>query len=412
MILSLFFRSFLLLCFLFSFSAKGENTGVPGMSRSKEEVERRWQQKEAEGNFGILNSGILRRVFSTTTPHIKPPGFISTTRVGSLGIIVGGISKEVDTYHLSSNVYLRWRGGKPNIGDIFAVYTPRVILQSKSNFTDFELFPSNSPALPEKLKIFHHAGFFYEINGEVEIVDNSENVIRARVINHGSAIRLGDELMKPLPIHTGIPRNYSAKRITASVVLGHPHDRISPAEGSFMYINRGTRDGVDVGTVFHTLEKVKLKHVPSIQKKVELGEAVVVYATTSYSTALVTKQWQTIRLGSLLESSAYGTEREARTIQRKRRRSQLDIIEKELDIEGLTQEEKARLEALHQQEIRSKDGADRPEPLIIGPGEEEEEEKENIATQYFESKKKTKKKKKKKDGEEDISDEESLNSLF
>ena len=400
---------FLVFCFLFtSFLSYAEKDGFPRLPKDKMDIEREWEQKKSNNNFGILDQGTLARVFSTSTPRIKIPGFISTVKVRTYGTVVGDISGRKKTYRENSNVYIEWEGARPNVGEVFALYTPRFILQSKLDFTEFEV-AYKKVFSNESIK-FNHAGYFYEVNAEIEVVDTSREIIRARVKNLFSSIRLGDKLIKPLPIHTRIPRKPYSNRVTASVVMGHPYNRISAIEGSFFYINRGKKDGVDVGTVFNTLEKVSLYRRAPIKKKVELGEAVVVFATGSYSTAFVTKQWDSIRLGSLLETSHSTDEVEANMIRKMKRRSALDIIEKELDVEGLSSEDRARLEALHQQEVRKKsEDSSEPDALITGP---EEEEEKSLATKYFDEGPKKKKKKKKKKNRQEISDEEGLNSLF
>lgn len=392
-------------CGLFSATADaGVSAGAKGLSTrrsgtglvaTKEEMQAEAEANEeeriAEENMRILGRGALRGLYRSLGERYEVPGFMSVRLNRSLGTIVGPDAVDSFGYPINSTVYIRWRSTtRPEVGELYAVYTPTVVLQNRHDYTDFKVRLNTAEAKSDLGK-FEHAGYLYESNGTVEIVDVSRGIVKARVANNRSRITMRDQIMAPLPMQANISPLESPIRMTAAIVAGSPYENLSTSLGSFIYLNRGKRDGVKEGMVFQTLEPVNLIDAPPIRATGDLGEAMVVYASDAFSTAVITKQFNAIRIGSLLETARPGLNREQQANLLSARGgshatpqpensdhlSELDKIEKDSDILSLSPEERARLERLHQQELKRRRAGDAfpnvgESAALPGPAIEEE----------------------------------------
>jgi hypothetical protein len=275
-----------------------------------------------------------------------------------------------------------------------------------------------------------------------------EGLVEAVIIRLTGQIQIGDQLMPPLPTNENLKPVYGNIQLSAAIVCGSPADRISTTRNSFIYINRGSRDGVKVGQLFEAVERVKLdQSAGTIGPEVSAGEAVIVYTTDAYSTAMITKQFDVIRIGSLLRtvnpanptlSMAPFTNMEPEAAKKPPQAgleeipqvpapsdelekapnlpdpmkkkpeaisplSELDALEKTQNFNNLSPEEKARLTKLSRQERLGEKG----------PGGEEESDTDTMAqpleNSFSKSKKPAKKPGKKK---QQTNDEEELNMLM
>jgi hypothetical protein len=114
-------------------------------------------------------------------------------------------------------------------------------------------------------------------------------------------IAISDQIMPTLP-KTKIPKPvYGGIQLSAAIVSGSPAERISTTPRSFIYINRGSRDGITLGRIFQSVETARLE---GDKKGPEMlaGEAIVVHVSDAYSVAMITQQFEVIRIGSLLRS--------------------------------------------------------------------------------------------------------------
>lgn len=352
----------------------GEGGTGTGLTASSEEMKSQKEKSEAEakdqadGGLRILDRGILKGLYKRLQMRTEVPGIMTLRSNRSLGVIVGPNSLTEANFPVNAVVYIRWRGmSRPEVGEVFTVYTPAVVLQNKTDFSDFKI-RQNSLDAKGDLDRFNHAGYLYEENGEIEIVDVSRGVVKARVIRNVSQIFINDHIMAALPKITKIEPIESPIHLTAAIVSGSPYERLSPSLGAFIYINRGRRDGVKVGTVLQQLDRVLLTDGPPVKKTTGLGTAMVVYASDAYSTAIITTQFDAIRVGSLLETVRPGLDRESQfkmltknytdgidpEAPAEKYISELDRIERDSDILSLSPEERERLERLHQQEMRRK----------------------------------------------------------
>lgn len=229
------------------------------------------------------------------------PGFISTSPINRIATVIGP-----DIYGTSvrihDTIYLRWLGTPgPRVGDIYNIFKPKVTLQNVNNSTDFMIMEtSEMDGLPKDYRL---AGYMYESNGTIKITKAESGTVEAVVEEMTGAISLGDQLMPYLPPNPKIERLASPGfQLAAALVCGSPSDRLSTTKRSYIYLNRGTRDGVRVGKVFEAVENMPISDsVGGTAPETSVGEAVVVYATESFSTAMITEQFDVIRIGSLLK---------------------------------------------------------------------------------------------------------------
>ncbi len=407
-------------------------------NKSGSEVYKQFKKESAKTDSIIGSAKLSYKKF---TDRIKVPGFISATPNNDIAKLIGP-SNLTDSYRIGDTLYFRWVGAPgPREGDRWATFTPSIVLQSLRDPTEFLVRrrPEKFEDLPQHYRL---AGYFYEATGTVRVTKISLNLVEAVLENLSGQISMGDEIMPLLPVHSEVTAVTGGLQLAGAVVAGSPSDRISTTKRSFIYINRGARDGIRVGRVFQAIESVKLDGaVSGLAAEVSAGEAMVVYVTDSYSTAMITKQFDVIRIGSLLKTKQdfqnvtpktpfhklYG-DRERQypaneeeipsfpDLEQKQDQSlpdpfstepsagpqesplsELDELERRLNLNGLSEAEKKRLSRLSKQERL--DGSKVEAPDLT--------ELENSFQQSEQKKKKPVKKKRRA-----TSDEEELNQLM
>lgn len=324
---------------------------------------------------GFVIQGSLHKMVADLKDHVIVPGFIATKRQPPIARIVGPV-RNFTSYSISERIYLSWDGSPaPRVGDYYSIYTPALTLQNKYDPKEFQTILDKGPGqeIPENYRL---AGYLFEPNGEVKITDVNRGVVTAIITHAQKQINLGDRLMLPMPQFDSIEPVESGPELTATIMSGSPPERMSPTLGSFIYINRGSSDGVKIGRVFELLETVTLTDNPLIAPTESMGEVKVVYTTEFFSTALVTKQFNTMRMGAnLVTKSGNGKvhdpkehyqaqQRRVVTTQLnnvieknltpKQKLSELDELERRAGVLGLTPEERKRLEDLQRQDLRKK----------------------------------------------------------
>lgn len=246
--------------------------------------------------------GGFRELYQKFNEKVVVPGYISAAGRGEIAKIVGpdvlGTS-----FRLGDTLFLRWTGSPaPQVGAIYSVHTPAIVIQNTENPTDFTvgLPPTAAEGLPKNQRL---AGYFFEGSGRVRIVKISQGLVEAVLETQTGQVQIGDQLMPALPVLDSLKPSYSSIQLSAAVVCGSPADRISTTRNSFIYINRGSRDGVKVGQMFEAVERVALEMSASaMNPEMSAGQAIVVHVSDSYSTAMITKQFDVIRMGSLIRT--------------------------------------------------------------------------------------------------------------
>jgi hypothetical protein len=427
-----------------------EERASKGSDSSYLDQHKKTRQKMDEEQFAqtdLIQSA--RRIYAQFSNRLRVPGFISAAPLPQLARVVGPVRLE-KSFRVGDTVYLRWAGApSPKVGDSFATYTPAIVTQSLLDPTEFSVLPTQEPheSLPKDNRM---AGYFYEVTGRVRIFRIRGGLIEGMVEQLKGQLAVGDELMQETPKLKDVKPISGGIQLSAAVVCGSPYDRLSTTKKSFIYINRGSRDGIRVGRIFESIENVMLdQSVGGASPQLSNGEAMVVHTTDSYSTAIITKQFDVIRIGSLLRTKqdsvpitpvtpfeGYQEQNAAMQLQDKipevpnlddapesvdpslpepskaptkekeeEQLSELDALEKSMQAKSLTPAEKSRLGKLSKQEKLKSETREEVEEDDAGlPAQP------TVENSFREGKKSTKKDKKAKKRAKN--DEEELNQLM
>jgi hypothetical protein len=420
--------------------------------KSQDAVARGAHKKTSDAEVRELGQGsmVIESALNTYVKfnnRVRVPGFISSSPIPQIGRIVG--PNTLLSFRMGDNFFVRWSGAPlPKPGDRYSTYTPAVVLQNLENPSQFQIFASPGPAtkLPSDFRL---AGYFYETTGHMRVQKIKNGLVVCVLEGMSGQVQTGDQLMLRPPLVENITPINSGLQLSASIVSGSPVDRLSTTRRSFLYLNRGSRDGIRVGRVFESIDSVPLDSaIGGPAPELSNGEAIVVHVTDSYSTAMITKQFDVVRIGSLLRTkqednpidhkapfydfveikasnsplmpdkslpeipsinSLPGATDDTLPEPRKRpsapvaQLSELDELEQNMKMKSLTPAEKARLDKLSHQE---KLGADKDDgdDLSDTPGAP------TVENSFKDSKKNAKKPAKKK--AKNKNDEEELNNLM
>ncbi len=393
-------------------------------------------KKRVQDSFKV--EGGLRQGNIAAGRRTEPPGFISAREITPPGQVIGPITVG-NSIRIDDLIYIRWSGTPtPKEGEIYSTVTPALVMQSEVDPTDFEIgVPTDMNKLP---KHYHLAGYLYETTGFIRITKITQGMVEARVTGLRGQVAVGDRVMPPLPIFKEVPPVYSENDITATIVAGNPVNRLSTTQGSYLYLNRGMRDGVKLGQMFSAMESVRLKYPVHETPKTDLGTVKVIYVSDAYSTAVISQQFDIIRIGSLLHSMpSEGTressqenfpnmealptspESEAPGVTPpaadEKHISELDALEKSMRDGALSPAERERLNRLHLQSEKANPEAEENEDQMPEvPSAEEEQGKSEVPElppiENSFQKKNTKKKDDKKRPGPKFRDEERLNEMM
>jgi hypothetical protein len=261
-----------------------------------------YKKKKQESGAQDILIGSARLNYRQFSERVVVPGFISSSPLTEIAKLAGP-NNLTASYRIGDTLYFQWVGTPgPREGDRWAIYTPAVVLQSTLDPTEFSIKtrPARLQELPENVRL---AGFFYETNGVARITRINRGMAEAVIEKLSGQVSAGDQLMPILPVKKEIRPAVGGIQLSAAVVAGSPADRLSTTKNSFIYINRGSRDGIREGRVLQAVESVSVdRAISGMAPEVSLGEAIVVHVSDSYSTAKITKQFDVIRIGSLLRT--------------------------------------------------------------------------------------------------------------
>lgn len=258
-------------------------------------------KEKQKNNFKI--SGSLVGLFDQAARRIEVPGMLSAQELPALGRIVGP-STEKPNFTNNEVIYVRWHNDAvPKAGDVFSIYTPTYVFQNEEDLTDFRFHVRTGPGQkpPSGYRI---AGFLYESNGEMQVQQSKDGIVTARLLRILQPIAVNDEIMQELPVYTNITPVRTPEALGAVIVAGSPVERISSSMQSFLYINRGVRDGVKLGSMFSAVESLRVDDPAMPWTEKNLGEVMVVHVNDTYSTAIVTSQLDVVRIGGLLKGKS------------------------------------------------------------------------------------------------------------
>lgn len=251
------------------------------------------------GDF-VIESAL--QTYGKYNNRLRVPGFIASSPVPPIGRIVG--PNGLLSLRMGDSFFVRWSGTPlPKPGDRFSTYTPAVVLQNLDNPTDFSIFTAPDPTTMKVPKGHRLAGYFYETTGRARVVKIKGGLVYCIMEQLSGQVQAGDQLMLTPPLVENLTPINDGIQLSAAVVSGSPVDRLSTTRRSYLYLNRGSRDGIRVGRVLESIENVPLEgSVGGAAPELSNGEAIVVHVTDSYSTAMITKQFDVIRIGSLLRT--------------------------------------------------------------------------------------------------------------
>ncbi|MCY4512326.1 MAG: LysM peptidoglycan-binding domain-containing protein, partial [Bdellovibrionales bacterium] len=151
-------------------------------------------------------------------------------------------------------------------------------------------------------------GYEIVVKGSVKIMgylEGSDSLYRARVIKSLAPINPGDRVMSG---HA--PRYILSQKgthgSTKGQIIGSPHkEQKYFGMYSFVYLNRGLSNGVQVGDSYHVrLNKDTEIQYPYLYDKPAVGKIRVVHANPDTSTAIVSGIRDTVKVGDFFEPSS------------------------------------------------------------------------------------------------------------
>ncbi|NUM87779.1 MAG: hypothetical protein HUU37_01110, partial [Bdellovibrionales bacterium] len=277
--------------------------GVTDKDARERAAERIKKMRELKARLKLemkVEGGILKG-YTAAAKRTRPPAFISAREIPSMARVVGPSGTNTGI-RLLSKVYLRWNSpSPPRVGDEYDTFAPALVMQSLSDPTIFDI--GEVTDLNKMPGGYRPAGFLYETSGRVRITEIDKGLVEADVIQIRSMLRIGHRVMPAIPTYASVEPIYSPAETNAVVVAGFPVDRLSTTIGSFLFLNRGRRDGIQLGQMFESVENLRTDDGTVSNKTLYQGKVKVVYVSDSYSTAMITEQFDVIRIGSVLRGA-------------------------------------------------------------------------------------------------------------
>jgi hypothetical protein len=218
--------------------------------------------------------------------RIQSSGYITSKPISPWGTIIAG-KETVVALTEGEVVYIRLEPGKEvQVGDRFSIV---------------RLGRSVTHPVTK-----HKIGNLVLMPGELTIIERKDNMATAKINKSFSAIYHEDMIIPAKPVLPETVPIRTEKRIEGFVVFS-PEDAVNISEKEFVFIDRGSQDGVMMGDLFSIYQ-----HPPRLygesQKEakglpmIKVGEAVVVSVQEENSTALVTHSFQPIHVGDKVVS--------------------------------------------------------------------------------------------------------------
>jgi hypothetical protein len=147
------------------------------------------------------------------------------------------------------------------------------------------------------------------IPGDLVILERKDDVAVARIRKSFFPILRGDMILPAQPILPESVPIRTQKKMEGVVVFS-PESTVAISEKEFVFIDRGTQDGIMIGDRFSIYQnpsrqrgiygepKEEVKQLPMVR----VGEVVVVTVREEVSTAMVTRSFQPIYIGDLAVS--------------------------------------------------------------------------------------------------------------
>ena len=171
---------------------------------------------------------------------------------------------------------------------------------------ELTVFRTNEPVLdPDTGRML---GYHVDFLGYVEVIETYPETSLATVRMSSGEIEVGDRLIKRQPMPQDVAVQPSPGDVDAKITF-FPQSRVVMAMTDFVYLNRGSNDGLVIGSPLEVYRhgyaaddraRDETVHVPDRV----IAKLVVVRTSEESSVALVTKSETELRLGDLVRGAA------------------------------------------------------------------------------------------------------------
>ncbi len=141
------------------------------------------------------------------------------------------------------------------------------------------------------------SGYLISILGQAELIELRGNTGKIRVLESFSPIRKGDGLITYLHLDPKIQIKESTGKISG-YIIDNKNGLDLLGEGDVVYIDIGSRDGIDRGSVFSIVKEERIRsggNVRVVERSV--GKALVILSMEKASTALIIQSEEPLRVG-------------------------------------------------------------------------------------------------------------------
>jgi len=160
-----------------------------------------------------------------SVPDREVVGLLEIEQLEAAGTIVSAVQDKMMLSHMD-HIYISRGEGETEIGDQYTIF------QTKEKVYD----PETGDLL----------GYHVEFHGWAEVVEVGEESSRAEIKLSVTDIRVGDKIIERPPTISKISRQ-PGPDVEGSVSF-LPHNRTMMASADYVYLNRGTLDGLEIGS--------------------------------------------------------------------------------------------------------------------------------------------------------------------
>lgn len=206
--------------------------------------------------------------------------FVSTNVIQDVGEIYAAKNESI-FMHKYDTIYVSFdKGAKVKPGDLFSIY---------------------SSGGEIKHPISDRAGFLFTTTGQIKTVKKIDDVWECYLFDQSGIIQRKDRVTVFTPKIGKIARTYGKRNVEAAIIGSYRDTITGIAFGDVVYLDRGRADGVELGNIFEVYSFVdrgtdkKITASPTYK----IGELVVINITDNFSTALVTRSSNEMKLGNI-----------------------------------------------------------------------------------------------------------------
>ncbi|HLD98702.1 MAG TPA: LysM peptidoglycan-binding domain-containing protein [Bdellovibrionota bacterium] len=240
------------------------------------------------------------RIVFRTPSEIVLDSIATTERLESLGEINGSRSESLslsmgDTVYIQSN-------GQIQVGEVYAITSAPSSLQAEE---------------------FSRRGYIYNIVGNVKILGVRDQVFLGTIISARNIVERGNFLI-PLPPKIKVPDPIPGpNRIEATLILDSRSSTSTTAQFKFVFIDRGSDDGVQAGMVFRAYEHRDPATDEQVieSETISRGDVIILQSSPRFSTGMILNA-----IGVLEDRTPVSLLTDVSDVRKKR-----EVLEKSLD---------------------------------------------------------------------------------